>query len=181
MTRTRRRDRVIFSLAGLASLQLLLLGACLGNEMGGSSSWLDTGDRLAGIRVGAFSGGGAARETLNAPTVLLVFDPGCEHCLAVAPAWAEWLRDVGAGWRVLAVSQPPGEAARSFLRARGWDLELVVTEPSPRRSSAKGLTGRTPWVFVVDEAGLILAHGPGRRIAEITEEAAAVLDREPGP
>ena len=77
MTRTRRRDRVIFSLAGLASLQLLLLGARLGNEMGGSSSWLKTGDRLAGIRVGAFSGGGGAR---------------------------------------------------SFLRARGWDLELVVTE-----------------------------------------------------
>jgi hypothetical protein len=79
------------------------------------------------------------------------------------------------------VSQAPGEAARSFLRARGWDLELVVTEPSPRRSSAKGLTGRTPWVFVVDEAGLIMAQGPGRRIAEITGEVALALSGEGGP
>ncbi len=159
MTRTPRRDRVIVSLAGLAVLQLALLGARLGNEISGSSSWLDTGDSLPALPWGTVSGDGAGWEPHNAPTVLLVFDPGCEHFLAVAPAWAEWLRDVGADWRVLAVSQTPGEAARSFLQSRGWDLELVEAGPAPRRPSAKDPMGRTPWVLVVDEAGLIVAQG----------------------
>jgi len=180
MTRTHRRDRVIFSLAALAFLQLMLLGARLGEEMGGSSSWLKTGDRLADTQFRGPSGDGA-RGALHAPAVLLVFDPGCDHCLAVAPVWAEWLSEVGAGWHVVAVASAPGEAARSFIRAQGWDLELAVTASSPRRSSTRGLTGRTPWVFVVDEAGLIVAHGPGRQIAEITGEAALALAREPWP
>jgi hypothetical protein len=57
----------------------------------------------------------------------------------------------------------------------------VDAGPSPRRSSAKDPMGRTPWVFVVDEAGLIVAHGPGRRIAKITGQAVLALSGEGGP
>jgi hypothetical protein len=66
MTRTRRRDRVIVSLAGLAVLQLALLGARLGNEIRGSSSWLDTGARLPALRWGTASGAGAGGAFLQA-------------------------------------------------------------------------------------------------------------------
>ncbi len=57
MTRTPSRDRVIVSLAGLAVLQLALLGARLGNEISGSSSWLDAGDRLPTWRIVASAPG----------------------------------------------------------------------------------------------------------------------------
>jgi hypothetical protein len=65
MTRTMRRDRVILSLAGLAVLQLALLGARLGNEISGSSSWLETGDNLPALRWGTVSGDGAGGAFLQ--------------------------------------------------------------------------------------------------------------------
>ncbi len=57
-----------------------------------------------------------------------------------------------------------------FVRVRAggaWDAEIRTVEAGRLGGWEHALTSRTPWVFVIDEAGVILAEGHGSRIAEL--------------
>jgi hypothetical protein len=99
--------------------------------------------------------------------VLLVFDPGCGPCATVAPVWAQWIRDWGDRSQVLALSASLPESAEAFARLHGWEAEVVALPPETLRPQIRALTRRTPWVFVLDEGGRVVAEGHGALIAEL--------------
>ena len=117
------------------------------------------------------SGGRNTPLLLGKPTVVLVFGSECPHCLEVAPLWRSWIETNGSDWEVLAVSSEPFEAAQAFAEGQEWGLEVGVVEADPTVGSASALTGRAPWVFVANGAGVILAEGHGNRIAELTADS----------
>jgi hypothetical protein len=138
--------------------QVLVLGVRFAHGAGASPTWLEVGDTLFGIPTRGRSGS----EVLSGgPMVLLAFDSHCSPSLAVASAWAAWIRESGLGWHVVAVSSEPLEVAQAFARQQGWDVEVAVVEVGP-------LTKRTPWVFVLNAEGVLVAQGHGSRISQLT-------------
>ena len=111
---------------------------------------------------------------LGEPTVLLVFDSQCAHCLAVAPAWKAWIGNGPPGLRVVGVSTEPLETAGAFAQARGWGVEVWQVE-APTGSLGHALTSRTPWVFILDGEGRIQEEGHGSRLAELTSGVSAFV------
>jgi hypothetical protein len=149
----------------LASVQLLVLGLRLTHPAQLPLAWLQAGDTLSGLVVERSEG----RDTpllLKQPTVLLVFGSQCAHCLEVAPLWRNWTETNGSDWQLLAVSSESFEAAQAFAENQEWGVGVV--EAPSTVGSASALTGRAPWVFVANGAGVILAEGHGSGIAELT-------------
>ena len=149
-------------------VQLLVLGFRLRPGVGSPEFWPQVGDALPGLTVRRSDDGEVALLMQGGPTVLLVFHSRCVHCADVAPLWADWIRRIGSGWDVLAVSSEPLDSAQAFVKKQGWPVEVAVVDVSLARGPARALTGRTPWVFVVDRAGMILSEGHGGRISELT-------------
>ncbi len=123
--------------------------------------------------------------TEDATTVFLVFSSTCPFCAAVAPIWTEWLQGPGAHRHVVAVSAEPFGPAQAWIESQGWDVRVAVVDTTSIEDEAAGekeraraqlarkFTQRTPWVFVVDPEGVILAQSLGSRIAEITRPRGA--------
>jgi len=59
------------------------------------------------------------------------------------------------------------ESAEAFARLHGWEAEVVMLPPGNLVPQVRALTRRTPWVFVLDEGGRVVAEGHGARIAEL--------------
>jgi hypothetical protein len=157
-------------MAVLAAVQFLVLALRLIHPERLPLAWLQAGDTLTGLTVERLGG----RNTplfLGKPTVLLVFGSECTHCLEVAPLWRCWIETNGSDWQVLAVSSEPLEAAQAFAEGQEWGVDVGVVEAGSTVGSASALTGRAPWVFVANGAGVILAEGHGSRIAELTAGA----------
>jgi len=85
----------------------------------------------------------------------------------VAPLWAQWIRDWGDRSQVVALSVSLPESAEAFARLHGWEAEVVTLPPETLPPQIRSLTRRTPWVFVLDEGGRVVAEGHGARIAEL--------------
>jgi hypothetical protein len=85
----------------------------------------------------------------------------------VAPVWAQWIRDWGDRSQVVALSASLPESAEAFARLHGWEAEVVTFRQDPMLPQVRSLTRRTPWVFVLDEGGRVMAEGHGARIAEL--------------
>ncbi len=170
MRRLFGNKNVVFGLILLAFLQLLVLGARLKSGAGSSERWPTVGDSLSGLLFRQLRNPrGVQRQSET--TLILVFSSRCGHCAEVAPLWADWIRDVGSGWDVLAVSADPLDSAEAYAKEQGWPVEVAGVDASVARGPAHALTARTPWVFVVDRSGVILSEGHGRRIAELTSGA----------
>ena len=167
MRRLLGNQRLVFWLILLASVQLLVLGFRSRPGAGSSEPWPEVGDILPGLPFRRLHDGEGV-QTQGGATVLLVFQSRCGHCAEVAPLWADWIRDVGSDWDVLALSSEPLESAEAFAKQQGWPVEVAVVDASMARGPAHALTARTPWVFVVDRGGVILSEGHGSRIAELT-------------
>ena len=170
MRRFSKTNGVLLLLAVLAAVQLLFLALRLTRSENLPLSWLQAGDTLSGFRVER-SGGRNTPLLLGKPTVVLVFGSECQHCLEVAPLWRSWIETNGSDWEVLAVSSEPFEVAQAFAENQEWGVEVGVVEAGSTVGSASALTGRAPWVFVANGAGVILAEGHGNRLAELTAGA----------
>ncbi len=161
-------------LALLAAIQLAML---LHRQQGGlaaSGRWLAAGDDVAGLRL-ADPSGSSLGLPLGQPTTLLVFDPACSHSAVAGPAWAEWSRSAGRHVRVLPVATAGADAAVAFAEDQGWEAPVLTVRSGAADRLGDALTRRTPWVFVLDERGVIVAEGHGSRVGEL----AARLERGP--
>ena len=170
MRRFSKTGGVLLLLAVLATGQLLVLALRLTRPEQLPLAWLLAGDTISGLMVKRSEG----RNTpllLGNPTVLLVFGSECPHCLEVAPLWRSWIETNGSDWEVLAFSSESLEAAQAFAEGQKWRVDVGVVEAGSTAGSASALTGRAPWVFVANGAGVILAEGHGSRIAELTAGA----------
>jgi hypothetical protein len=147
------------TLALLAGIQLLLLGFRGIHPASAPSRSLRVGETVSPLPLQA---AGGEPVSFDRPTVLLVFDQRCAHSRAVSSSWTQWLRERDSGLRAIVVSADALDSARAFVKEQGWDADLAVVE----REGA--LTRRTPWIYVVDVDGTVLAEGHGRRIAELT-------------
>jgi hypothetical protein len=166
MKRLLSRDTLLLGLALLALGQVLLFGNRWRNRDGPADSWLHVGDDVGALQFRTPSG--RSVSTAGGGTmVLLIFDSQCAHCLAVAPAWKEWIKTAPPRLRVVGVSTEPPETAEAFAREQGWGVEVWQVE-ARTGSREHALTSRTPWVFLLDGEGRILKEGHGSRLAELT-------------
>ena len=172
---SRPHHLTIVGLGVIALCQLVLLGRTVGGIGGENREWLQTGSDVSGIRVEGMDGQPMplSGEGLR---VVLVFHPECGHCAAVAPEWRSWLEEDGRAWDILAVTSEPVESGRAFASRNGWMVEIATVETDSKGATRGRLTGRTPWVFVVDQDGILIAEGHGRRLGEIV----AAVGQGPG-
>jgi len=99
--------------------------------------------------------------------VVLVFHSECGHCEEVAPLWKAWTTASGADFRTVAISSEPLESAKAYVARHEWDAEVWTVVAGRLGGPEHGLTSRTPWVFVLNEAGVIISESHGGSIAEI--------------
>jgi hypothetical protein len=161
-------------LALLAAIQLAMLLHRQQAGLAASGRWLVAGDDVAGLRLQDASGKSLGLP-LGQPTALLVFDPACAHSAVAGPTWAEWTRSAGGHVRVLAVSAGGADAAVAFAEDQGWEAPVLTVRSGAADRLGDALTRRTPWVFVLDERGVIVSEGHGSRVGEL----AAPLERGP--
>ena len=173
MKRFISKNRVVLALGLLAVAQLVVLGFRLESRDAPSGSWFQVGDTLSGIR--AFDSSGQEASLVGGdPTVVLVFHSECGHCEDVAPLWRAWKTASGPDFRTVAISSEPLKSAKAYAAQHEWDAGVWTVEAGRLGGLEHGLTSRTPWIFVLDETGVILAEGHGRRIVELV----AVLGAE---
>lgn len=165
-------------LAVVAVCQLVLLGHVFGNDSEEAGRWLEVGADVSGIRVRG-TGGEPVPLSMGGPRVVLVFHPECGHCAAVAPEWKSWLEEEGKGWDVLAVTSEPVETGRALAARNGWAVDVATVEADSRSDVGRSLTRRTPWVFVVDPGGVLVAEGHGSRLREVVAAAVQGLGGPP--
>lgn len=104
------------------------------------------------------------------PTLLLVFDPDCVHSRSVATLWSDWLEEnVHSGYQIVAISTDP--KATDYVREQQWPVIVTSAEPV-----GHVIAKRTPWVFVVDGQGRVVADGHGRHLAEVAQNLQSARD-----
>ncbi len=160
------KDRVVLGLIALAMIQVGVVGYRMadGGELEGS--WISTGQSLAEVRT-TDADGRVTSLASGAPTLLLAFHSECEHCLRLAPIWREWLESHGDEVRTLAVSREDLSTATAYALEHGWPTKVARVDVPERGTTEHALTARTPWVFVVDAGGVVIAEGQGALIDEL--------------
>jgi len=173
MRRFLKRDWILIGLVLLAVGQAVVLS--FGEDVGltAGTPWFTVGDTLADLQL-LDSQGGTASLAGGTPTLLLVFHSDCGHCREVAPLWRAWTGTTWGNVRVVAISSEEPVTAQAYAAEKEWNTEVWTVAASRLGGPGHTLTSRTPWVFVLDPAGVVLAEGHGRGIAEL----AAILDGE---
>ena len=158
------RDWLLGGLVLLAVVQLALLGATAGSS--NESRWLGPGDNLGSIPVADANGVSRSLAT-GSPTLVLVFHSECGHCQRVAPAWREWLDEHRDETRILSISSEDASSAQAYVAGHAWRVDTWTVTSPKIGSPAHALTSRTPWLFLVDPDGVVIAEGHGDEIDEI--------------
>jgi hypothetical protein len=159
-----------WALLVLAATQGLLLGLRPWPGSVASDPWLAAGDRLPYQEVHDALGRGVwapSPAPSHPPRSCWSSIPGAAPATAVAPVWAQWIRDWGDRSPVVALSASLPGPAEAFARLHGWEAEVVALPPGNLAPQVRALTRRTPWVFVLDEGGRVVAEGHAARIAEL--------------
>lgn len=129
---------------------------------------LELGARLSSVRfespVGPLTADDAAIDERY--TVLLAFKSTCRYCERAVPAWRQ-LDLVSdslqrAGVRVRKISSESLPVANRWLADHALLAQnsVRIADAVPG-SIGHSLTGRTPWYFVFDSAGTLIAQGYG--------------------
>lgn len=161
---------LMYGLAAIAVAQITIL-AFVGNGSAGGASTIGPGYDFGSVEVldqdSVFS-----RLATGVPMLVLVFHSECRHCQALAPTWAEWLRDRPSTIKVLAVSREPPADALAYAMGHGWEVEVRSVVLRSIGGPARNLVRRTPWVFALDAQGTVVAAAHG---SEVDRMAAALL------
>ena len=166
-TRIVRREGIVVAvLALLAATQAAVIGKRLLDDHGRHDE-IEVGDDLSEVSLrradGSLVGLGGGRTTL-----LLVYDPDCAHSDRVAARWREWLERGGYGAiQVFALHVGSRSLAEAYSVRQRWPIEVVSVGSGIDGSGARALTRRTPWVFAIDEDGLVVASGHGRKLTQV--------------
>ncbi len=171
-------NRATGSVLGLAGLALIqgwaLFGGGVGRGAGANPPWLEKGDTLGDAQIVTAALEPMGLET-GSPLLLLVFHPECGHCRDAVPMWRDWIRDFQPNVTIAAVTAGSPEAGTRFLSSFDWHPEVWTVEPEAGPAVHRLLTIRTPWVFLLDEDGVILAEGHGRLIKDLASEWTEVM------
>ncbi len=170
MRRFVKRDWVLLGLVLLAVIQAVVLSFKADFGLTADTPWFTVGDTLSHLQP-LDSDGQTASLAGGTPMLVLVFHSECGHCQEVAPLWRAWTGTTWGDVRVVAVSSEEPATAQAYAAEQDWNTEVWTVEASRLGEASHTLTSRTPWVFVLDPSGVILAEGQGARIAEL----AAVL------
>ena len=152
--------------------------AVLGNVPGlGTSRWVVPGDEISDIQVTDGSDAPMSLAT-GQPTLVLVFHSECAHCLRVAPEWRRWLDQHRDELSVLAISSEGFETAWSYSSQHEWDIGVGSVKDTSMGTRGHALTSRTPWVFVLDGEGVVVAGGHGGMIEELGDTVLELSELE---
>ena len=171
---------MIAFLALLVLAQALFLGFGRRTADPWTGPWLQAGDSLSKVHALGPEGQKVSLAT-GEPTLLLVFNSDCGYCEAVAPLWKAWTPAPRQGSRAIAISSEPIPSANQYALDHGWDAEVWTVAADLLDGIGYALTRRTPWVFLLDGEGVILAEGHGSRIAEIAGSTAHMPVDVPEP
>lgn len=170
-------DIAVLGLAVLLVAQLFLLSSrrsATDQAPLPSPSFVGLGDTLAtGWLESAEGAGIALGYGTHEPTVLLVFHSECGHCRTVAPQWADWLLSPPHGARVMAVSEEEHRTATEYAEAARWNVE--VRRLSSVASPYSPLAMRTPWLFLLDDQGIVTFHGHGDQLEALDRALSQLL------
>ena len=139
-----------------------------------ASDWLQSGDSL-GEGFATTAPGRRTPLATGEALLLLVFDPQCGHCRDVIPLWREWTADPDPLLPVVTVTAGSRESARAFLTSYGWQPELWTIDPGAGVPGRRPIATRTPWLFLLDGEGVILADGHGRRIQTLAANLKEIM------
>ena len=160
-----KKNAVIVGLIVLAIAQLVVFGYRSVNA-GPIGRRVGVGDDVAGLTVVDATGAERALAT-GATTILLIFHSECGFCATVAPDWRAWLDEHRSEEAVLAVSKEPIAAAAAYVGEHGWNVDVASLEVGMLGGQAHSLISRTPWIFILDADGVVLAEGHGDQLAEL--------------
>lgn len=149
----------------LAMSQVSVVGYRLISTSNAGPQFLEEGDRLE--QLAGSVGGSNRRLTLSTNgvkwTALLVFHSACPHCETVAPKWREWL-NVSHDVEIVAVTRDPDSTAEAYRDRHGWQVDVLSLGEPPEGTPEYLITGRTPWLFLVDPKGKIRFTGHGQLV-----------------
>lgn len=131
--------------------------------------WVETGSNIGGVQATSLEGSQTSLVT-GTPLLLLVFHPDCGHCREVVPLWREWAGRPDHRIRIIAATADSLARGIDYLASFGWRPEVWSFQEDSRELPGPSITGRTPWIYLIDGAGVVLSDGHGRRIEEITRE-----------
>jgi len=154
----------------LAAIQGFVLVKGEGVRGGESGTpWLQSGDALGDVRATTAIGAPTQLAT-GEPLLLLVFHPECGHCQDVVPLWRDWIQGSEPGVRIATVTLASPEEGAAFLASFDWQPEVWTVEPEAGAAGRRPLSTRTPWLFLLDGNGVVLAEVHGRLIAELAAD-----------
>ena len=160
-----KKNGAIVALIVLAIVQLVAFGYRSTNA-GPVGRRVGVGDDVSGLSIVDATGAERALAT-GATTIVLIFHSECGYCARVAPDWRIWLDEYRSDAAVLAVSSEPITDAAAYADKHGWNVDVGSMEVGVLGGQAHALTSRTPWIFIVDGAGLVLAEGHGNLLAKL--------------
>jgi thiol-disulfide isomerase/thioredoxin len=163
---------VVRGLIALALAQIVAILSAGVMATPGSSRWVMEGDRIADLEV-TDAEDRVGPLAASRPTLVLVFHSECAHCLRVAPTWAAWLDEHRGELAVVAVSSESYEKASAYAAEHGWGVPVRTVVESSFGTRGHALTSRTPWIFALEESGVVISGGHGDLIADL---GALILD-----
>jgi peroxiredoxin len=163
-------------LVGILTLTALCQGGILAARAAGESPRTPPVGIAVGDTIQAFQVAGATPVALTARdgkwTVLMAFRSTCAWCDSVAPQWSAWLAKPSSAC-VLGITSDSPDSAAAYRDGKRWSLELVPAPKQEPGTVESSLLSRTPWVYVLDDRGVVRYHGHGSNLPKVDSLLAA--------
>lgn len=171
---TRKSTWLSVALVAAAAVQIAFITSRL---VGSNSEPTDTdeialqvGDSLVGLESRPLSPFSEPLKVAGEPIVLAIFNSKCPWCDSISGDWATWLASERP-YRVIGLTTDEASNAEDYITTNGWKIETFLLEPTRPLTAETEMpllleyrvSGRTPWLFVTDESGIVVYedHGSG--------------------
>lgn len=152
----RSRSLILLACAQIAVLGFLYFERTSAPEATIATS-LDVGDTITVLTM--FDERGkpvqlGASDSSSRWTVLLSVYSHCIWCDSIAPTWKEYI-DQPHDYVVHMVSREPIDTLIEYADSKGYDVSLLSIGGATDGSLERELTGKTPWIYVLDSDGVL--------------------------